>query len=174
MSRWVALFSQTGSEIAELSTELNHWPNRIYTNNADLNKINTTLHDKIAIMSHTGIEEALRYESEMPGLVIVTLHGYLRILSPAVCNLGLHIYNGHPGLINMYPELKGKDPQERVLGKDYEYIGSVVHKVTTGVDEGRVVSSAAVKNVATSTEEVYNSLRYTSKTVWLQFLRSTL
>ena len=43
---------------------------------------------------------------------LITLHGYLRIIPENICKQCKHIYNGHPGLINMYPELKGKDPQE--------------------------------------------------------------
>ena len=58
-------------------------------------------------------------------------------MPPGVCD-AFEIYNGHPGLITKYPELKGKDPQERSF-KQYETAGAVLHKVTAGVDEGDVI-----------------------------------
>ena len=81
------------------------------------------------------------------------------------CKQCKHIYNGHPGLINMYPELKGKDPQERI--KPYmSLIGSVVHKVTPEVDAGEIVNNVAVKN---NRYDYYNILRETSLEAWEQF-----
>ena len=38
-NRWVALFSQTGSEIVEISERLNKWPDAIITNTSNYNKI---------------------------------------------------------------------------------------------------------------------------------------
>jgi len=171
MDRWIALFSQTGSEIVALSKELGRWPDHIFTNNNKLDTINPELTGKYKVMSHRGIEETLNIMAELTGSSLVTLHGYLRILSKDVCETGMMIYNGHPGLITVYPELKGKDPQERVIGNNYDIIGSVVHRVTEGVDEGGVVSSAHVKNIAKDTDEVYNMLRETSKQAWLEFLK---
>ena len=70
---------------------------------------------------------------------IITLHGWLRIMPPEICNR-YEIYNGHPGLITKYPELKGKDPQMRAWEGDYEFCGSVLHRVTEGVDEGEIIN----------------------------------
>ena len=69
---------------------------------------------------------------------IVTLHGWLRIVPPYVCERS-KIYNGHPGLITKYPELKGKDPQEKAFKLKHKTIGCVLHKVSAGVDEGKIV-----------------------------------
>jgi folate-dependent phosphoribosylglycinamide formyltransferase PurN len=51
---------------------------------------------------------------------IVTLHGWLRVIPAYVCERS-RIYNGHPGLITKYPELKGKDPQVRAFIKEGKY-----------------------------------------------------
>ena len=176
MPRWVALFSQTGSEIVEIAEHLGVWPSRILTNNSDLDKINPKLHGRITVMSHNGIEETLEYMDEFYGTTIVTLHGYLRILSPGVCKTGLQIYNGHPAYISQYPELKGKDPQEKTWEniEKYPLIGSTIHKVVSEVDSGELEREWIVENTCTSKEEVYNTLRKTSLEAWLYFLKGKL
>jgi phosphoribosylglycinamide formyltransferase-1 len=102
---------------------------------------------------------------------LVTLHGYLRIIPPDVCERH-EIYNGHPGLITEYPELKGKDPQEKVwiTPSAYATIGSVVHECTPGVDEGPIVATASMPNDDISSKLVlYTRLRKTSLEAWLKF-----
>ena len=42
-SRWIALFSQTGSEIVDISKKIGRWPDVIITNSQDYNKINTNI-----------------------------------------------------------------------------------------------------------------------------------
>ena len=51
---------------------------------------------------------------------LITLNGWLRIVPPDKC-AKYNIYNGHPGLITKYPELKGKDPQQRMWENIHEY-----------------------------------------------------
>ena len=36
MDRWIALFSQTGSEIVDIANQLGVWPDRIFTNNKNI------------------------------------------------------------------------------------------------------------------------------------------
>ena len=99
-------------------------------------------------------EEALFYFPE----AIITLHGWLRIMPPSICEK-FKIYNGHPGLITDYPELKGKDPQERMFNDgNYTYYGSVVHKVVPEVDSGEIVSEVKRFNTMKSLDEVYEGL----------------
>jgi len=101
------------------------------------------------------------------------LHGFLRILPPELFQyLTGKIYNGHPGLITYFPELKGKDPQIRAWEGKYDTIGSVVHKVTEGVDEGEVVRFAAISNTAQSLDDMYNLLRGTSLDSWIRFFKN--
>jgi folate-dependent phosphoribosylglycinamide formyltransferase PurN len=109
---------------------------------------------------------------------LVTLNGWLRIVPPDKCSK-FNIYNGHPGLITKYPELKGKDPQQRTWDNlhKYEYIGSVVHKVVEEVDAGEVEEEESVytaNNTLASVDDVYNTLRGTSLRAWCRFLKERL
>lgn len=176
MPRWIALFSQTGTEIVEIAEHLGVWPSRIYTNNSNVDSINPKLKNKVTVMSHAGIEEQLGYDSEMNGNTIVTLHGYLRIISPKVIDTSLQIYNGHPAYISEYPELKGKDPQEVTWNnrEKYNLIGSTVHRVVAEVDSGKIEREYIVENTCNSKEEMYNILRKTSLEAWLIFLKGKL
>ena len=171
-SRWVALYSQTGTELAELMSLSASWrPDEILTNtklpiNPAFASVPLVLHGK-----HSELMEALR---NMKTRCLVTLHGYLNIIPPDVCDMH-DIYNGHPGLINVFPELKGKDPQEKtwINREKYDIIGSVIHKVTPGVDEGPLVSVSSglflYKNEE-SKSEFLKDLRQHSLTTWRYFL----
>ena len=105
----------------------------------------------------------------------IALHGYLRIIPEDIVGK-YEIYNGHPGLITKYPELKRKDPQETVAKNLslYEHIGSVVHKVTPEVDSGEILTKFAVFNSCNTREEVYDTLKLTSLHSWLQFFKDKL
>lgn len=177
---WIAFFSQTGSEIVNLASQLNTVPNLIVTNNVEdkikfhpgIRKINSTImsgqHD--IIMNY--FKSCSIYDLKN---TIITLHGYLRILPPEVCER-FKIYNGHPGAIHLYPELKGKDPQERVWNEKEKYpiIGSVVHKCTPELDGGEIVTSIVTNNTCNSKEEVYDTLKMTSMQAWLKFFDENL
>ena len=158
--KWVALFSQTGSEIKTLSNKIGRVPDTVLTNNK---KYDGSL--KPLIAEHSAI---MKYIATNHQNDLITLHGYLRIIPEDVCRECKHIYNGHPGLINMYPELRGKDPQERI--KPYmKLVGSVVHKVIPEIDAGEIVSNIAVKN---NRNDYYNILRETSLEAWEQFFEN--
>jgi methionyl-tRNA formyltransferase len=172
---WIALFSQTGSEILALQERLKRKPDAILTNTKQQYS-----HDLDVYLygSHDALMEWLRLrypDSENRKNVIVTLHGYLRIIPEDVCSQ-YNMFNGHPGLISRYPELKGKDPQIRTWQNNNEYsiIGSVVHKVTAGVDEGDIVSSVGYTNRVSSEEEMFSKLKQTSFEAWYWFLRNEL
>lgn len=142
MKPWIALFSQTGSELKAIIDELKIQPDIVYTNNF---KIDDCAFDNLFKASHDDIMTSLTTLSDD---CIITLHGYLRILPEHICNK-FTILNGHPGLITMYPELKGKDPQTKVFTniKEYECIGSVIHKVIPEVDSGIVVAYTISPNI---------------------------
>ena len=107
---------------------------------------------------------------------IITLNGWLRIVPPDKCSK-YNIYNGHPGLITRYPELKGKDPQQRAWDDLHKYykVGSVVHKVVEEVDAGDVetVSEASTASILTI-DDTYDALRKTSLEAWYSFLKERL
>ena len=149
--KWIGLYSQTGSELKTLSKRLGREPDLVFTNNKK--KKGWMTHDDI-------MEQILNYPD-----ALITLHGYLRIIPALQCEK-LNMYNGHPGLITLYPELKGKDPQERSLS--YDRLGAVVHKVIEGVDEGDIIASASYRNTAQNIDEVYNICKHASMIAWLR------
>lgn len=175
---WLAFFSQTGSEIVELSKILGRVPNLLVTNNFE----NTipyhpdihTLGSVIQSATHDLQMNYFRYQTLLkPDETLITLHGYLRIIPEDICNK-YDIWNGHPGLINVYPELKGKDPQVRAWEGNYPTIGSVIHKVTPGVDEGPISCFVATENTASSLDEMYGLLKQTSLQSWVEFMKEKL
>jgi methionyl-tRNA formyltransferase len=147
---WKALFTQSGSEIYEVSKRLGRFPDVIITNKKpeDMDKINPKLMEAafdrfVFIPAKPTVEE---YREAIRSAQVVTLHGFLRIVPPEICGR-YRMYNGHPGLITMFPELKGKDPQAKVWFRHadtpYRIHGHVIHEVVPEVDAGRVVSENA-------------------------------
>ncbi len=170
--KWVALFSQTGSEVLEVSKLLNIRPNLIFTNQAlHSSNINSELkHASIKTMYSTPSKPDVHdYHFMFAGADIITLHGWLRIIPPTVCNT-YNIYNGHPGLITEYPELKGKDPQIRAWEGKYSDIGCVIHKVIPEVDAGAVILSNKISNKYKTLNEMYIALHDLSVNLWYTFL----
>jgi phosphoribosylglycinamide formyltransferase-1 len=169
---WIALFSQTGSEIVEVSKLLNKWPDLIITNERPehLRKIHPTLGGKVVFVENKPTEEELRLVLGQFKDPIVTLHGWLRIMPPSICNQ-FEIYNGHPGLITRYPELKGKDPQQKAFDLGLETSGCVIHEVTEGVDEGRILRSREVSIRELEIEQLFHILHQISISLWVDFLK---
>jgi len=173
---WIALFSQTGSELAALSEALNRSPDFIITN-ANLDHVDPRVEVDFRINKDEAktldILENLEFDIDS---TLITLNGWLRIVPPDKCER-FNIYNGHPGLINKYPELKGKDPQERAWNNIHKYdtVGSVVHRVVEEVDAGEIstYSEISTANILTL-DEIYELLRSTSLTAWSSFLKERL
>jgi len=177
---WIPFFSQTGSEIVNISNALGIKPTLICTNNFESYK-GTPFHPGIREMGvplcmgrHDSLMKYMMINTPYyPEETIITLHGYLRIIPPEACKR-YEMYNGHPALITHYPELKGKDPQERTWDGNYKIVGSVVHRVTEGVDEGEVMTSASFSNGCKSKDELYSKLKESSLEAWLSFLKGKL
>lgn len=178
---WIAFFSQTGSEIVNISKSLGIKPELIVTNNTTEEK--WKYHPGIREMGVTILQarhdilmnyfEQQRVHNEHN--TIVTLHGYLRIIPPEVCKR-YTIYNGHPANIRLFPELKGKDPQIRTWENKEKYpiIGSVIHRVTPEVDAGEQVKEVSVTNNCKSLDEMFDKLKQTSLWSWEFFLREVI
>lgn len=171
MKKWVALFSQTGSEIMRLTKEFNRAPDNVITNNFN----NDAWAKGIADLNVSNISAPAIYswfQTIDPSEYFFTLHGYLRIIPADICDK-YEIYNGHPALITHYPELKGKDPQERTWENraNYPWIGSVVHRCTSELDGGEVLSAVSYTNRCDNIEEMYNKLKDASFDAWKFFLR---
>ena len=169
-NRWVALFSQTGSEIVEISERLNKWPDAIITNNSDYNKIHPSIQKRGFIKINQTQARTLnilhRYAQYND---LITLNGWLKIVPADKCEQ-YNIVNGHPGLITRYPELKGFDPQKRFWADrmKYDYYGSVVHEVTAEVDEGKILS-VSEKRINGLERDPFEILKNTSVEAWLDF-----
>jgi len=171
--KWIACFSQTGREIAELSKKLGRWPDEIYTDNfnEDQWKSNIPIEQISSIITPKAFNSGLKFTLER---CFITLHGWLNIIPADICEMH-DIYNGHPGAINLYPELKGRDPQEKVWNNKEKYtiIGSVVHKVISEVDSGEIVSNSLFRlpfDYTITKDELYEVLRETSLEAWTNFL----
>jgi len=174
-NKWIAFFSQTGAEIADLSENLGRWPDKIVTNkrSKDLRTIDSRIVEK-GFIELPNKPTPKNYKSVIENKSIVTLHGWLRIMPPSICK-NYTIINGHPGLITKYPELKGKDPQMRAYQGKYKTIGSVLHKVVKGVDEGEVISEAQYSNdLKLDIGEIFLILRNISLSLWTDYLKKVL
>lgn len=168
---WIALFSQTGTEILNL-IKYNKCPDKIYTdsNNINYKLLNICKEKNISINYINKDVNKINWNNILNGSFIVTLHGYLRIIPPQICNM-FNIYNLHPGLINKYPELRGKDPQKRAFEGKYKEIGCVIHKVEPEVDKGEIQLFNVCINNNNSLNEFYNKLKDMALELWLEFFK---
>ena len=163
---WVALFSNSGNELAALCSRLGKKPDIIY---CDKERVawHNDIADDVLLMSHSEIISAL---SILPKDTLVTLHGYLRLIPNSAINN--NTYNVHPGDIVKYPELKGIHPQAKALSLNLPSTGVVIHKVTEEVDDGEIVASATYSIAENETEfSLINNLRDLSIDLWCDFLR---
>lgn len=170
---WIAFFSQTGSEIADIAHHMGRWPDRIITN--DRPDHLRTIDDRIVeqgfftFSNKPDLEEYKELLEYFPE-AIITLHGWLRVIPEEICNK-FDIFNGHPGLITEYPELKGKDPQIRAFNAKHDVMGCVIHRVTAGVDEGKVLEEDRFNAWRISEEDMWKVLKQRSCYLWLEFFR---
>jgi folate-dependent phosphoribosylglycinamide formyltransferase PurN len=171
--RHIALFSQTGSEIANL-IERGHVPDTVYYDQKD----ESIIDDRVDIDNY-GFRilkkdvKNVKFLRELfgdPSECFITLHGWLNIIPKALCE-EYKIFNGHPGFITKYPELKGKDPQKRAFEdrEKYKFIGSVIHRVIPEVDEGEILYNKCLLNAYNSEEGVIAACKRISLSIWLDF-----
>jgi folate-dependent phosphoribosylglycinamide formyltransferase PurN len=163
---WVALFSNSGSELAEVCERLGRYPDRIL-----VDKIRTTVHSDIdcrsELLSHKEILEELK---NLPDDAIVTLHGYLRIINGD--SIKESMYNVHPGDIIKYPELVGIHPQRKAIDLKLPSTGVVIHKVTDELDGGEIQLFVS-HDIEPGTDEnkLIKELRDISIKMWMMLLR---
>ena len=188
--KWVAFFSQTGTEILDISRKINYFPDIVVTNNKFKN-INSSLFefykesDTKTLISVDEIDsETYKHilKTATDKNTLITLNGWLKIVPPDICDQ-YTIYNGHPGLISLYKELKGKDPVERLWENydNYEYAGCVIHKVTSKVDDGEIISKKQFSLVDGYGKELYRDfenlnaqMRRNSLKLWIDFIRNNI
>ena len=179
---WYAMFSHTGKEIEAVSRRLGRKPYMIYTNNLGYAG---PLLPRVWLGPHGSILEnsigILRPNS------VLTLHGYNRILPKWYVEYlkehNIKCYNLHPAPIQLYKELKGKDPQERLFkgiqDGHYTYIGNVIHEVVSDVDSGEIFAwdLAQVDSnapICKSVESLSESLHNAATLLWTEFLKEAL
>ena len=178
-TKWVALFSQTGQEIIDITNQIDRVPDLIISNNHPSNVENIVKGVEYRWLISSEEYKTLDILDEVvddPENTLITLNGWLRIVPPDKCTK-YNIYNGHPGLITKYPELKGHNPQHRAW-KDihkYDTVGSVVHKVVEEVDAGEIATESEVSSANILTLfDMYDALRSTSLKTWGSFLKERL
>ena len=175
MTRWVALFSQTGSEILEISEKLNRFPDLIICNKPDnIDKINQNLIGRAPLTFTEPTPTVGQYLQYLHEDDLVTMHGWLKIVPGEVCEKR-NIYNGHPGDIIAHPELKGKDPQLKAIKLGHLEAGCILHKATSELDGGPIVATSDKVIIENRTEdEVFTSLHKASVDMWVKFLAMEL
>lgn len=179
---WYAMFSHTGKEIEAVSERLGRRPYVIFTNNP---KYNGPLMSRVCFDRHDGILE------NSIGILapnsVLTLHGYNRILPKWYVEYlkehNIKCYNLHPAPIQLYRDLKGKDPQERLFEGIHEgrylYIGNVIHEVIPEVDSGEILAwdlmpVNAGSAVCRSVDSLSKSLHSAATVLWTEFLKEAL
>lgn len=179
---WIAFCSQTGGEIKRVSDSIKEIPSCIVTNNKEklseqvLEWIDAQSIQLITLPSNPQTLDYFSVPIPCFSKAIVTLHGYTRIIPSQIISAYPTIYNGHPGLISKYPELKGFNPQKRAFEGKYNEIGSVLHKVIDEVDEGEIIceSSSQIDVNTSSLNNYFITLQQHSFITWLNFFTNKL
>lgn len=188
--KWVAFFSQTGSEIVNISRGIKKWPDLVVTNKQDSKTTHVELVQRARQgdtsvvtlpawpkeMDYTRAADRLNYSilnEDWKEDVFVTLHGYLRILPPEFTRSS-NIFNGHPGAIHIHPELKGFNPQKKAWEANHIRVGCVIHKVTPELDSGPIVAKALIDNKFDTYKELEKALHVASSELWINFLNDRL
>lgn len=188
--KWVAFYSQTGSEIVNISRAIKRWPDLVVTNKQDDKTTHVELVQRVRQkdtelltlpnwpkeMDYTRAADKLNYSilnEDWRENVFVTLHGYLRILPPDFTRSS-NIFNGHPGLITKHPELKGLDPQKKAWSENHIRVGCVIHKVIPELDSGEVVAEKMIHNNFETFIDLLDALHVESTKLWINFLNDRL
>lgn len=166
---WIPFFSQTGSEILHIIKALNVEPLFIVTNKKERDYCEELKQYNIMHFSSFKELEKIKYILDNS---IVTLHGFLRIIPPQL--ITSNMFNGHPGLITKYPELKGFNPQEKAYNLHLKTSGSVIHEVTDVVDSGRILAYKEIDIQNLSLDEIYSKLHDNSINLWIDFLKDRI
>ena len=176
---WVPFFSQTGGEILNIMKSSMLKPRLVVTNRPEADVRGLPLHEHL---QRRDIPLLCSFSNEShqyrilfcPDTDILTLHGYLRIVPAEACDT-FEIYNGHPGDVIKYPELKGKDPQKKALKLKLESTGCVLHKVTKDLDGGPIIARREMYIKPYITEDLLiEKLKDLMLPLWISLLEEKL
>ena len=188
--KWVAFFSQTGSEIVNISKTIDQWPDVIVTNKQSrfgindelLSVVESTINRYVTLpefpkeIDYLKVADILGYsilDEKWQDEVLITLHGYLRILPPDFTKSS-NIFNGHPGAIHIHPELKGLNPQKKAWKENHIRVGCVIHKVIPELDDGPIVEKCLINNNFETFIDFVDALHVASSELWINFLNERL
>jgi len=188
--KWVAFYSQTGSEIVNVSKAIDRWPDLVVTNKQDDKTTHVELVQRVRqgdtkLVTLPAWPKEIDYlkaadklgfsilREEWMNEVLITLHGYLRILPPDFTKSST-IYNGHPGAIHIHPELKGINPQKKAWKENHIRVGCVIHKVTPELDDGPIVEKCLINNNFETFIDFLDALHVASSELWINFLNDRL
>lgn len=187
VSKWCGLFSHTGKELEKLAGMDHNFDLRLDTAITNNMEYNSNLAIKGVRLYKLYSTKDVNFLLKQPEIVadnsLVTLNGYMGILPADVLhNLklrGCKVYNIHPAPIQFYPELRGKDPQERlyegIQKREYSYIGVVIHEVDGGVDTGNIVHWVLeLADHGMTKEELYERLHELGTQAWESFFRERM
>lgn len=181
MVKWYSLFSHTGKETEAIWQMCNK---QLQLEAAITNNIEYEGPlPYIKLISGKYINEWLMEPGNVEPGSIITLNGYMRIIPAEVleylASINCKVFNIHPAPIWLYPELRGKDPQERLWeglqdGR-YSYIGAVIHEVDPGVDTGRTVRWRFIlPTCIRDKEDLYATLHDLGTVMWEEFFRKEM
>lgn len=186
VNKWYSLFSHTGSETEALhfSEEVPLQLEAAITDNWDYSG---NLDGMVTRLYRLASRKDINWLLKQPHLIedssLITLNGYMGIVPADVLqNLrerGCKVYNIHPAPIQLYPELRGKDPQERmyegIQKREYTYIGVVIHEVDAGVDTGKIVHWVLqLADPGMTKDELYARLHEMGTQAWESFFRERM
>jgi folate-dependent phosphoribosylglycinamide formyltransferase PurN len=175
MRPWVTFFSQTGSEIYNISKKLHRSPDLIITNKQSLEGVNQNLvHEYGAkIFQISKLPSIEEYKHHIPKRAFVTLHGWLKIVPGEICEQ-YEIYNLHPANLLLHPHLKGKDPQKRAAAEQLKWSGNTIHRCTSELDGGEIKEYSTVLIECMTESEIIEKLHKDATNLWFTFLNKHL
>ncbi|MGZ5496102.1 MAG: phosphoribosylglycinamide formyltransferase [Candidatus Aminicenantales bacterium] len=113
--------------------------------------LETLFLDPKLFASREDYDRAVIGEVESRRIDLVCLAGYMRVLTPALCDaLKYRIVNIHPALLPSFP---GLHVQQRAIDWGVRFSGCTVHFVAAEVDMGPIILQAVVPVLQDDTEE---------------------
>lgn len=113
--------------------------------------LETLFLDPKAFASREDYDGALVAEIERRGIDLVCLAGYMRVLTPGLCDaLKYRIVNIHPALLPSFP---GLHVQQKAIDWGVRFSGCTVHFVAAEVDMGPIILQACVPVLQDDTED---------------------
>jgi len=113
--------------------------------------LETMFLDPKAFATREDYDRAIIAEVERRRIDLVCLAGYMKVLTPALCDALKHrVINIHPALLPSFP---GLHVQQKAIDWGVRFSGCTVHFVAAEVDMGPIILQAAVPVLQDDTED---------------------